>query len=200
VRLGGGAICSNLALLQAVRAARPDGCLLFQPPPEAGSGGWRRGRSAAELLRHCDVVLPAPSAGAALAAVDEVHTVTSLTGFAALLRGLPVATYGAPFYAGWGLTEDRVSLPRRTRRLTLDELIAGALILYPAYVDPVTGLACDAETAAWRLSQGRHEARHRRFDGRLGLGGLVRRLRALTLGAGPQRARRAAGPRQAEAG
>jgi capsular polysaccharide export protein len=35
-----------------------------------------------------------------LSAVDEVHTLTSLAGFQALLRGKPVTCYGQPFYAG----------------------------------------------------------------------------------------------------
>ena len=39
-----------------------------------------------------------------LGIVDEVHTLTSLTGFEALLRGIEVHAYGGPFYAGWGLT------------------------------------------------------------------------------------------------
>jgi capsular polysaccharide export protein len=59
---------------------------------------------------------------------------TSLVGFEALLRGLPVVTYGQPFYAGWGLTVDHAPLERRRRRLTLDELVAGALHRYPRYV------------------------------------------------------------------
>ena len=183
VALGGGAIRSNLALLQAVRAACPDACLIFLPHPEVERGG-RRGRlAAAEALRHCDRILPAASRHAALAAADEVHALTSLIGFEGLLRGLPVTTYGAPFYAGWGLSEDRVRLPRRTRRLSLDQLVAGALILYPAYVDPVTGLACDAETVAWRLAPGR-APRRPELGGRW-LGQLCRGLRALTLAVGP---------------
>ena len=64
---------------------------------------------------------------------------TSLTGFDALLRGKKVVTYGQPFYAGWGLTEDRAknatAFERRQRRLTLDELVAGALLHYPIYWD-----------------------------------------------------------------
>ena len=32
----------------------------------------------------------------------------SLGGFEALIRGLSVITYGLPFYAGWGLTEDKI--------------------------------------------------------------------------------------------
>ena len=72
-------------------------------------------------------------------ACDEVHTMTSLSGFDGLLRGKRVVTYGEPFYAGWGLTEDRaqggMALARRQRRLTLDELAAGVLLRYPVYWD-----------------------------------------------------------------
>ena len=49
--------------------------------------------------------------------VDEVHVNSSLAGFEALLRGTKVSTYGVPFYAGWGLTEDHGPIPaRRTAR------------------------------------------------------------------------------------
>jgi capsular polysaccharide export protein len=83
--------------------------------------------------------------GPLLEQVDEVHTLTSLTGFEALLRGKKVATYGLPFYAGWGLTEDSFQCPRRNRPLKLEELVAGALILYPVYVDPLSRQVCTAE-------------------------------------------------------
>ncbi len=86
-------------------------------------------------------------------AVDAVHVLTSLTGFEALLRGLPVATHGQPFFAGWGLTEDfGPPLPRRGRRLTLPELVAGVLILYPRYLDPVTELPCSPEVLLDRFA------------------------------------------------
>jgi capsular polysaccharide export protein len=87
-----------------------------------------------------------------LAAVDEVHTMTSLVGFEALLRGLPVVTYGQPFYAGWGLTRDHAPLPRRTRRLSLDELVAGTLLHYPRYVSWSAGCFCSAEDKALELA------------------------------------------------
>jgi capsular polysaccharide export protein len=64
---------------------------------------------------------------------------TSLTGFDALLREIPVVTYGMPFYAGWGLTTDdlfEISVAeRRMRRLSLDQLVAGVLLRYPVYWD-----------------------------------------------------------------
>jgi capsular polysaccharide export protein len=58
--------------------------------------------------------------------------------------------YGKPFYAGWGLTTD-VSGLDRGRRLTLEELVAGALILYPRYLDPVSRLPCGPEVIIERL-------------------------------------------------
>lgn len=64
-----------------------------------------------------------------IAACDVVHTMTSLTGFDALLRGKRVVVYGQPFYAGWGLTDDVLqdgaAFARRQRRLSMDELVAG---------------------------------------------------------------------------
>jgi capsular polysaccharide export protein len=72
-----------------------------------------------------------------IALADEVHTLTSLSGFDALLRGKHVVTYGSPFYAGWRLTEDRrvgaETAARRGRVRTLDELVAGVLGRYARY-------------------------------------------------------------------
>jgi capsular polysaccharide export protein len=66
-----------------------------------------------------------------------------------------VTTHGVPFYAGWGLTKDLGDVPaRRTRRLSLDELVAGTLLVYPRYIDPVTRLPCPAEVLVERMAQG----------------------------------------------
>lgn len=89
-----------------------------------------------------------------------VYTVTSLMGFEALLAGHRPVTFGVPFYAGWGLTDDRRPVPaRRNRRLTRAQLAAAALILYPVWHDlhrdrPGTledalG-ALEAQARAWR--------------------------------------------------
>lgn len=87
--------------------------------------------------------------------VQEVWTMTSLLGFEALLRGVKVTTLGAPFYAGWGLTDDLGDVPpRRKARLTLDGLTHAVLIAYPRYFDPVTNLPCPPEVVAKRLAEG----------------------------------------------
>lgn len=66
---------------------------------------------------------------------DEIHTLSSLSGFEALIRGKAVHTYGLPFYAGWGLTQDALAQPWRKRTLSLDMLTAGVLLRYPVYWD-----------------------------------------------------------------
>jgi capsular polysaccharide export protein len=109
-------------------------------------------------MRSCDEVVIDIAMGELLTVVDEVHALTSLTGFEALLRGKTVTCYGQPFYAGWGLTHDLMPLTRRTRRLTLDQLVAGALILYPTYVSRTTGKFTTPERALdelldWRQQQ-----------------------------------------------
>jgi capsular polysaccharide export protein len=56
-----------------------------------------------------------------------------------------VFTYGQPFYAGWGLTQDQKPVERRARQLTLNELVAGSLLLYPQYIYPEGHFLCELE-------------------------------------------------------
>ncbi|MCI0501841.1 MAG: capsular polysaccharide biosynthesis protein, partial [Epsilonproteobacteria bacterium] len=48
---------------------------------------------------------------------------------------------------GWGLTNDKFTSDRNNRVLGIDELIAGALILYPRYINPKTLAFCEVEVA-----------------------------------------------------
>lgn len=159
IALGGEDVRSNLGLLQAVRRARPDAWIVYKPHPDVMSGN-RSGRTALrETEAIADWIETNASIVSCIDACDEVHTITSLSGFDALLRGKPVTTYGAPFYAGWGLTEDRAKVsaawPRRTRQLTLDALVAGALLVYPYYWNPVAGCGDSCETVLYRIAQAR---------------------------------------------
>ena len=151
-----GDVRTNLALLEAARAAHPDAAILYKPHPDVEAGLRTGAVPEAEAARLADVVLTGVDAATALSAADAVWTMTSLTGFEALIRGLPVTCLGAPFYAGWGLTEDRAPTParRRAARPTLPALVHGALIAYPRYRDPVTGLPCPPEVVLDRLAAG----------------------------------------------
>ncbi|WP_159999736.1 beta-3-deoxy-D-manno-oct-2-ulosonic acid transferase [Roseomonas sp. 18066] len=152
VRLGGGAIQGNLALLRAVRDANPDAWLVYKPHPDL-EAGFRRGRLPPEALDGlADQVVTGAPLTALFPQIDALHTLTSLSGFEALLRDVPVVTWGQPFYAGWGLTDDRApDMPRRGRALSLDALVAATLILFPRQVDPLTELPCPPELILERL-------------------------------------------------
>jgi len=151
MRNSGARLASNLGLLQAVRAAEPEACIWYKPHPDVAAGMRRGALPEDEEARLADAVVAAPIA-ALYPLVDAVHTIGSLAGFEALLRGIPVTTWGRPFYAGWGLTEDRDPPPGRGRRLTLDMLVAAALILYQRSIDPVTGLPCEPELLVERFA------------------------------------------------
>ncbi len=107
--------------------------------------GYRKGYMTGRASRTPGIILLADKVSVAsiLDVVDEVWTVSSQVGFDALLRGIPVRCYAVPFYAGWGLTDDRVgkravpSLARRAvARPTADQLTAAALGVYPSYRNP----------------------------------------------------------------
>lgn len=151
---GGGAIATNGALLRAVRAENPEAILLWKPHPDV-EAGLRSGAIPTEDLELADAILAGTDAATALAAADEVWTMTSTIGFEALLRGMPVTCVGMPFYAGWGLTRDRMAAPPwRRARPDIIALAHAVLIDYPRYVDPVTGLPCPVEVAVDRLADG----------------------------------------------
>ncbi|MBW0143964.1 capsular polysaccharide biosynthesis protein [Sphingomicrobium clamense] len=136
IRFGSPDVRTNAELLKRVRAEHPDDYIVYKPHPDVLAGLRQQGTDFTapdlpydELIEHADPV-------ALLETVDHVHTMTSLMGFEALLRGVKVTCHGLPFYAGWGLTDDRIDCPRRTAQRTLDELVHATLIDYPRYFSP----------------------------------------------------------------
>lgn len=149
------AVRRNMDLLRAVREANPDAWVVYKPHPDVLAGLRLKGVDEDAALRWCDEQVIDVAMGEMLDGVDEVHVITSLAGFEGLTRGKRVTCYGQPFYAGWGLTTDIVRPMRRTRSLTLDELVAGALISYPSYMSLGSGKLTTPEQAlddllAWR--------------------------------------------------
>lgn len=70
--------------------------------------------------------------------MDEVYVATSQMGFEALMLGKKVTVYGKPFYAGWGLTEDKQQFERRNVKKSLEEVFSAAYLTHPKYVLPGT--------------------------------------------------------------
>jgi len=160
IRHGTQQVCTNAALLKQVRKRNPDAFIVYKEHPDVTSGG-RLGALSAEEHTLYDADATGIDIIALLDTVDCVHTMSSLTGFEALLRHIPVHTWGSPFYAGWGQTIEEVPIApdtqrRRTRHLSINELIAGALILYPTYVAPKSGDLCNVETVIECLTEQLH--------------------------------------------
>ncbi len=139
IRRGCDKVHTNVDLLKAVRQARPDAWICYKPHPDVVAGNRKGAIDETVLREQANAVETEGSIVDCIEACDELHTMTSLSGFEALIRGKRVVAYGAPFYAGWGLTEDHQPIARRKRRRTLDELVYLSLIAYPRYVDIETG-------------------------------------------------------------
>lgn len=177
IRFGSPEVQTNLDLLRAARSGHPDAFIVFKPHPDVQSGN-RKGRLAlSEILCFADHVETRSSVTSCIAACDTVHTMTSLTGFDALLREKKVVVHGLPFYAGWGLTEDRLQPQRRLRSLTLDELVAGALLHYPLYWDPDLKGYTSCEAVLHRILEQRNALEAKGRMAKLRSGFLRRQLR-----------------------
>lgn len=158
LRFGAPEMATNMGMLQEVRKANPDAWLVYKPHPDVVAGLRASGAQEDGAAAWCDEVVIDASMGDLLFSVDEVNVLTSLAGFEALLRGKRVVCHGQPFFSGWGLTVDKLPHERRTRRLSLDGLVAATLILYPTYVGRsakggrVTVEEALEELVAWRAS------------------------------------------------
>ncbi len=136
---------TNLELLKEVRKNAKDSYIIYKPHPDVLVGNRVGNIDKNIALQYADSVITEISIDSVLEICDEVHTMTSLVGFEALMRAKVVFTYGMPFYAGWGLTNDRDTLPRRKRKITLDKLVAATLILYPNYINPTSLANCEVK-------------------------------------------------------
>ena len=146
-------IKSNEELLLAVRSANADAYIIYKPHPDVVSGN-REGLISTTCLKNCtnQIVTDLPLTSM-YSNVDELHTMTSLSGFEALVQGVKVHTWGQPFYAGWGLTVDAYPLARRVAQRSLPELVYISLIDYPLYIDWDTGLWISPELLIAKIAK-----------------------------------------------
>jgi len=146
---GPSGIAGLRGFLARVRAVEPDAFIVYRPHPDVVAGLRKGDRDGGAAV---DQVATGGSLLALVERADAVHVLSSLTGFEALLRGKLVTVHGMPFYSGWGLTTDLAPQPpKRGRAVSLDALVAAALILAPRYRDPVTELPCGPETLVARM-------------------------------------------------
>lgn len=142
VALGGAGAATFNEMLAAALAENPQATLYVKSHPEVSSG--RKGGYLTQVQPDDRTVLlrDAVNPMSLLGQMDKVYVVTSTMGFEALLAGKPVVCFGVPWYAGWGLTDDRCknspAWARRTRKRSVRELFAAAYIHYTRYLNPLT--------------------------------------------------------------
>lgn len=157
-RFGDQSVASGLAseesydamLFDAIRE-RPDHDIIVKQHPDAISGGKaayftpERLAKIANLTPRLYPVAYEVNPYALFDLAEEVWVGTSGMGFEALMAGCRVRCYGVPYYSGWGVTDDRQTLPRRSRRRSVEDLFHFAWIALSRYVDPEAGRACEIE-------------------------------------------------------
>jgi len=159
IKFGAAQINTNMALLRAVREANPNACLLYKPHPDIVARLRLEGNDEKNAPQWCNEIITDVAISTLFDAVDEVHVITSLAGFEALLREKSVTCWGNPFYSGWGLTTDKAPTARPRRTLTLDALVAGTLIEYPLYLSRDGKRQISPEEALEELIAWRNEPR-----------------------------------------
>jgi capsular polysaccharide export protein len=155
LRAGQALYRSNVALLVTVRRLCANAYIIYKEHPDLIANNRPGRESELELCAHADLVVGTVPVGPLLGVAEQVHVATSQLGFEALLRERQVFCHGSPFYAGWGLTKDLVSPLRDRRRLDLNALVAGTLILYPKYFNWKTRCPCEVEDVVDQISGAR---------------------------------------------
>ncbi len=126
------------AMLEAARSENPGAEIVVKLHPEVVSG--RKQGHLCHVSNDADtcVIRENVNPWSLIETVDKVYVVTSQLGLEAVLAGREVTCFGAPFYAGWGLTLDRVPMERRSAKPTPEQLFAAVYFDYSRYVSPVT--------------------------------------------------------------
>lgn len=137
-------------MLYAAQQENPQADIIIKTHPDIMASGTYRTRGYYTGYKQHDSVytLTTPVNPISLIKLcNKVYVCSTQFGFEALMCGKEVHTFGMPFYAGWGLTQDALSCPRRTNRRSLEEIFYIAYILYSYYVNPLTGKRCEIEEA-----------------------------------------------------
>ena len=146
------------AMLLAALAEKPDAEVLVKTHPDTA---WEKDKRTGYYNHLLDTgrvrILRAPVNPYMLFEhVDKVYVGTSQIGLEALFAGKEVICFGAPFYAGWGLTDDRQEIPHRHRRRTLEEIFHYFYIWYTIYHVPgVAQMPSEIEDALDYIEQHR---------------------------------------------
>jgi capsular polysaccharide export protein len=137
-------------LLHAALDEHPDANIIIKTHPDVIAGKKKGCLSLSHNNPRIRIIADNINPITLIKQVKHVYVATSQMGFEALLLGKPVTCFGVPFYAGWGLTDDRADplldvWKRRNNKLTLQQVFAAAYIHYTRYIHPDTLVRCNIE-------------------------------------------------------
>lgn len=152
IRYGCDSKITSNELVRIAKENNPDAEIIYKPHPEV-LAGFKPEQEDYNLVKDiATIITDKVSIDDVLSNVNKVYVITSLVGFEAILRGIPVVCYGMPFYAGYGLTIDQCEAPlRRMQNLTIEQLFYAAYIKYPRYVCPLSNKPMSIEQAIFTL-------------------------------------------------
>jgi capsular polysaccharide export protein len=147
-------------MLEAAARENSDRPIYFKRHPDSIHRNMNscRNRSLARIKVLPDEV----SIGSIIDQCEKIYTVSSQVGFEGLLRNKEVVTFGAPFFAGWGLTDDRMPIRRRTARRSIEEIFYAACVKQSIYVDARLGKVVEIEQNIDNIIQMRAESAARK--------------------------------------
>lgn len=138
LKYGKGETFTTDQMLTMARDENPGASLYLKIHPDVLNGLKKSDIDVLSVQKDFIILDQDVNAMSLLKLMDKVYTKTSQMGFEALLLDKEVVCFGMPFYAGWGLTDDRVKCERRNRHVSTIEIFAAAYILYPIYYNPYT--------------------------------------------------------------
>ncbi|HDZ5017968.1 TPA: capsular polysaccharide biosynthesis protein, partial [Campylobacter jejuni] len=126
----------TLDMIKDAIKENPDSKIYIKIHPDVLSGKKQSDLDINLLPKECILIIENFNPIALLEFFDKVYTKTSGMGFEALMLGCECVCYGMPFYAGWGLTKDKLECKRRIQKRSLEEVFYATYILYSKYFNP----------------------------------------------------------------
>jgi capsular polysaccharide export protein len=145
-------------MLEAAKQENPGADILVKLHPEVVAGR-KKGHFVGLRDQGLHLIEHDVNPWSLIELVDKVYVVTSQLGFEALMAGKQVVCFGVPFYAGWGLTDDRQAVERRRARPTIEQLFAAVYFDYSRYISPESKREISFEQAVALIEEQRNAYR-----------------------------------------
>ena len=134
---------STQKMIEDAMRDNPEAEIYIKIHPDVLSGKKASDIATEDIPNACHVLTDNANPITLMQHFSQIYTKTSGMGFEALLLDKEVHCYGMPFYAGWGVTHDRLKCDRRAKKLSIDEIFTGTYMLYSHYYNPYLNRASD---------------------------------------------------------